>query len=105
MTDERITYHFKPEDKEIIARNAQAEQVGEIDYRDNGESWDVTHTGVKPQYCGVDIARTLVQLLVDEARKANVKLSATCPYAVKVLERTEEYQDVYLKNRSADCNF
>ena len=97
MTEEKITFHFDPENKEILAKNAEGEQVGEIDYRDNGESWDVSHTGVKPEYRGGDIARRLVQLLVEEARKANVKLSATCPYALKVLERTEEYQDVYLK--------
>lgn len=97
MTEESIAYDFNPEDKEIIAKNEKGEQVGEIEYRDKGESWDVSHTGVKPEYRGGDIARTLVQLLVEEARKANVKLSATCPYAVKVLERTEEYQDVYLK--------
>ena len=97
MTEETITYQFNPENREILAKNAKGEQVGEIDYRDKGDSWDVSHTGVKPEYRGGDIARNLVQHIVEEARKANVKLSATCPYAVKVLERTEEYQDVYLK--------
>ncbi len=97
MTEESITYHFNPEEKEILAKNEKGEQVGEIEYRSKADVWNVNHTGVKPAYRGGDIARTLVQLLVEEARKANVKLSATCPYALKVLERTEEYQDVYLK--------
>lgn len=97
MSEDVITYHFDPEEKAIFARNAQADQIGEIEYRNKGDVWDVSHTGVKPEYRGGDIARTLVHLLVEEARKANVKLSATCPFALKVLERTEEYQDVYLK--------
>ena len=97
MTEESITYHFNPEEKEILAKNEKGEQVGEIEYRSKADVWDVSHTGVKPEYRGGDIARMLLQLLVEEARKANVKLSATCPYALKVLERTEEYQDVYLK--------
>jgi predicted GNAT family acetyltransferase len=97
MTEKTITYHFNPEHFEILAKNEKDEQVGEIEYHAKDQVWNVTHTGVNPDYRGGDIALTLVRLLVEEARKAEVKLSASCPYAVKVLERTEEYQDIYLK--------
>lgn len=95
MTEENITFHFNPVNQEILAKNERGEKVGEIEYHAENGFWSVDHTGVIPSYRGGSIARDLVANIVAEARKAGVKLGATCPYAVKVLERTEEYQDIY----------
>ena len=95
MSEFRITYTHEPENNHILAKNQNGEVIGEIEYSVADEYWNVSHTGVRPEYRGGDIALTLVRLIVEAAREAGVKLEATCPYAVKVLERTQEYQDVY----------
>lgn len=95
MTESIITYTHDPVNKEILAKNEAGDLAGEINYRGNQEVWTITHTGVRPEFRGGDIARTLVHHVVEAAREAGVKLDATCSYAVKVLERTSEYHDVY----------
>ena len=95
MSEFTISYTHDPDAKEILAKNEAGEVVGEINYTARNGLWNITHTGVRPEYRGGDIARTLVNLVVEAAREADVKLAATCPYASKVLERTPEYHDVY----------
>lgn len=95
MSEITITYTHNPDQKEILAKNEAGDLAGEINYRGNQNVWTITHTGVRPEFRGGDIARTLVRLVVEAAREAGVKLNATCSYAVKVLERTPEYHDVY----------
>ena len=95
MNEPTINYAHNPAQKEILAKNEAGDIAGEIKYRRNHNLWTITHTGVRPEYRGGDIASTLVRLVVEAAREADVKLNATCPYAVKVLDRTTEYHDVY----------
>lgn len=95
MNEHTITYTHDPVRKEILAKTEAGDDVGEINYRENQNVWTITHTGVRPEYRGGDIARTLVQHVVEAAREAGVKLAATCSYAVKVLDRTTDYHDVY----------
>ncbi len=95
MTENTFNYTHDPIQKEILAKNEAGKVVGEINYIGNHNVWTVTHTGVRPEYRGGDIARTLVDKMVIAAREAGVKLDATCSYAIKVLGRTVEYHDVY----------
>ncbi len=95
MTEHTITYTHDPANKEILAKNEESEIAGEINYAGNQAVWTITHTGVRPEFRGGDIARNLVRHVVEAAREAGVKLNATCSYAVKVLDRTTEYHDVY----------
>lgn len=95
MPEAVISYHFDSARREILALNESGEQVGEVTYHARDGFWNVNHTGVRPEYRGGSIARDLIANLVAEARKAGVRLRATCPYALKVLQRTDEYRDVY----------
>lgn len=95
MGEHTIDYTFDLANKEFLAKNETGDVVGNIGYSEENGRWTITHTEVQPDYRGGDIARTLVRRVVEAARAAGVKLSATCPYAVKVLARTAEYQDVY----------
>jgi predicted GNAT family acetyltransferase len=95
MKEFTINYTHNPTQMEILAKNEAGEVVGEINYSANPDIWIVTHTGVRPEYRGGDIARNLVHLVVEAAREAGVRLDSTCSYAVKVLDRTSEYYDVY----------
>lgn len=93
---EKIITYSKPDTtNQILAKNLAGETVGHIDYTPDTDSWEITHTEVEEAYRGGDIARTLVRKTVEAAREANVKLTATCPYASKVLTRTPEYHDVF----------
>jgi predicted GNAT family acetyltransferase len=95
MTEHTINYTHDPFKKEIFAKNEAGKVVAEINYSGNEQIWTITHTGVRPEYRGGDIAQTLVRLVVEAAREAGVRLNATCSYAVKVLDRIVEYHDVY----------
>lgn len=95
MNEHTITYTHDPANKEILAKNEAGEVVGEINYVENDQLWTITHTGVRPEYRGGEIARTLVHQVVEAARKADVRLDATCSFAIKVMDRTPEYNDVY----------
>ena len=95
MPESVISYHFDPAHRQILALNESGDQIGEITYHAHVGFWGVNHTGVRPEYRGGSIALDLIASLVAEARRAGVKLGATCPYAVKVMHRTAEYQDIY----------
>ena len=95
MTEQKIEYTYTPDRKEIIAQNEAGDVVGEIEYTGTNEFWSIIHTGVRPEYRGRKIARSLVRLVVEAAREQGVQLGATCSYAIKVLRETPEYSDVF----------
>ena len=92
-----VSYHFDPDLEEILVKNEHDEKIGDLQYHVEDQVWTVSHTGVDPNYRGGGIARELVDRIVEEARKANVKLTATCPYALHVLESSDDYSDIYSK--------
>ena len=67
--------------------------IGECEFTESDSKWVITHTGVREEYNGRGIARMLVECIVDEARKRNIKILPVCSYAKKLLSR-EEYQDI-----------
>lgn len=71
----------------------KGKQIGECTFSVSDKIWIIDHTFVEPEYGGQGIARKLVDKIVDEARKAGVRLTATCPYAVKVF-KDYKYKDI-----------
>ena len=61
-------------------------QIGECDYIEAGETWNIVHTEVDSSYQGQGIARKLVECIIENAVKYNKKLIAECSYAKKVIE-------------------
>ena len=61
-------------------------QIGECDYIEAEDAWNITHTEVDPTYQGQGIARKLVECIIENAEKHNKKLIAECSYAKKVIE-------------------
>lgn len=51
------------------------------------DHWNISSTWVDPSLRGQGIASDLVQMVVDEADEKNIRLVATCSYAVEWLER------------------
>ena len=62
---------------------------------DNNEI-DIDHTGVSDELGGQGLGKKFVYQVVDYARKNNLKIIASCPFAKDVLEKDDSVQDVYL---------
>ena len=61
-------------------------QVGECDYIESPECWNIVHTVVDKSYQGQGIARKLVECIIENAKKYNKEITADCSYAKKVIE-------------------
>lgn len=79
-----ITYRFEPDQQMSAAYDGQ-KRIGMCQYTVQDEIWKIVHTEVMPEYGGQGIARRLVMLVADEARKQNKQIIPVCSYAVKVL--------------------
>ena len=62
-------------------------QVGECDFIEKGDTWNIIHTEVNDTYQGQGTARKLVECIIENAKKANKGIMAGCSYAKIVLER------------------
>ena len=61
-------------------------QVGECDFIESADTWNIVHTEVNNSYPGQGIARRLVESVIENAEISNKKLIADCSYAKKVIE-------------------
>lgn len=62
-------------------------QIGECDYIESAESWNIIHTEVDKLYQGQGIARKLVECVIENSKKNNKNIVAECSYAKKVIEK------------------
>lgn len=88
-----IEYHFLPEKKMSVAVS-DGETVAKCTYKDHGFFWEITHTYVNPDYRGKGIASRIVDIIIDEARKAGVKIKPTCSYAARYMGNKAEFADI-----------
>ncbi|QJD86491.1 GNAT family N-acetyltransferase [Cohnella herbarum] len=73
-------------------------QVGEITYRlADVDTWVIDHTFLDPRYRGGNIARKLLDIVVEEARAEGKKIIPSCSYALTQFKRNSEYADVWEK--------
>lgn len=79
-----IHYQFEPENQRSVAYDEE-QCIGECDFEVKNGQWLITHTEVLPSYGGQGIARQLVLMVQDQAKKQDVSLVPICSYAVKVL--------------------
>lgn len=74
-------------------RNAQAK----IDFtQPRPDEYRITHTYVDPSLRGQSMGARLVDAVAELARQENKKVSASCSYALKLLETRSEYADISL---------
>lgn len=78
-------------------------RIGEITYlMVDADTWVIDHTYVDPDYRGKQLAKRLLDLLVDEARSKGKKLIPSCSYAMAEFRRHEEqYKDVWARGSGA----
>lgn len=65
-------------------------QIGECDFIETKENWNIVHTEVNNSYQGQGIARKLVEIVIENAKKYNKNLISDCSYAKKVLDKFKE---------------
>ncbi|WSG09497.1 N-acetyltransferase [Micromonospora sp. NBC_01739] len=58
------------------------------------------HTEVSPEYEGRGVGAALARAALDEARTANLRVLATCPFIAGWIARHPEYQDLLYQSRS-----
>lgn len=60
-------------------------KIGECNYIEVKENWNIIHTEVDKQYQGQGIARKLVECIIKNAKECNKKIIAECSYAKNLL--------------------
>ena len=80
-----IEIKFDENKKQSVAYDNNT-QIGECDYIETEDTWNIIHTEVNNSYQGQGIARKLVECIIENAQKNNKKLIADCSYAKKVIE-------------------
>lgn len=71
-------------------------RIAELTYKKENDSINIDHTEVDKSLRGQGVGEDLVEEAVKFARDNNLKITATCPYAAKVLGSTDDYADVYI---------
>jgi len=61
-------------------------EIGECEFIETENVWNIIHTGVDIKYQGKGIAKDLVNCIIENAKKWNKNLISECSYAKKVLE-------------------
>ena len=85
---------FEPEHFRSAAYDGD-QRVGVAEFDAQDERWVITHTEVDPAYRGQDIARRLIEVLIEAARSSGAKIVPVCSYAAKMmLQRKDAYRDV-----------
>ena len=61
-------------------------KIGECDFIEENNTWNIIHTEVDNTYQGQGIAKKLVECVIENAKKQNKNITADCSYAKRVLE-------------------
>ena len=64
-----------------------SKKIGECEFVESENTWNIIHTEVNSSYQGQGIARKLVECVIENSKKYNKKLIADCSYAKKVIEK------------------
>ena len=92
-TQEEILINFNQRESRSVALN-EGNIIGYCQYKEENDVWSITHTVVKQEFGGRGIAKRLVLVVIEEARKQNKKINPICSYAKKMMESSDEYKDV-----------
>ncbi|NJQ00545.1 GNAT family N-acetyltransferase [Streptomyces zingiberis] len=90
-----------PEAKRYEARiEGESGVAGFAQYIRTPELIAFVHTEVGPEHEGRGVGSALARTALDEARTANLRVLATCPFFAGWIARHPEYQDLLYQSRS-----
>lgn len=81
-----VEIKFDKESNRAIALNEEV-AIGQCDFVEQGNTWDIVHTEVDASYQGQGIAKRLVECVAENAQENNKKLVAQCSYAKKIIDK------------------
>lgn len=84
-----IEIKFYKEKKQSVAYDNNV-KIGECDYIESEQGWNIIHTEVSSLYQGQGIARKLVESIIENAEKYKVNIIADCSYAKRIIEEKNE---------------
>lgn len=87
--------HLEMKDRGAFVIKRDHERIAELTYKRDGKTINIDHTEVDQSLRGQGVGEQLVEEAVKFARESNLKITATCPYASKILSRNSEYSDVF----------
>ena len=64
----------------------ESAEIGECNFIENENIWNIIHTAVDSKYQGQGLARKLVECVIENAKRYNKTLIAYCSYAKKIIE-------------------
>lgn len=80
-----IEIKFIKEQNKSVAYD-ENNQIGECDFIEKENEWNIIHTEVSNLYQGQGIARRLVENVIENAVQNGKNIVADCSYAKKILE-------------------
>ena len=84
-----IDIKFDKEKRQSVAYDNNV-KVGECDYIEHEEYWNIIHTQVSKTHQGQGIAKILVETVIENAKKHNKNIIAECSYAKKVIDKLQK---------------
>lgn len=88
--------HIESRNRGAFVIKAEHKRLAELTYSKwDDDSINIDHTEVDESLRGQGVGEKLVKEAVEFAREKGLKITATCPYASKLLSRNSEYSDVY----------
>ena len=80
-----ISFRFIKKENRAVAFDNEIE-IGECEFKESENIWNIIHTSVDKKYQGQGIAKTLVKFIIENSEKYNKNIIAECSYAKKILE-------------------
>ncbi|MCI9016450.1 MAG: N-acetyltransferase [Clostridia bacterium] len=83
-----IDIKFIKKENRAVAYDNEVE-MGECEFEELEDTWNITHTVVNSKYQGQGIAKKLVKCVIQNSQQYDKKIIAECSYAKKVLQIKE----------------
>lgn len=80
-----IDIKFIEKENRAVAYDNEIE-IGECEFEELEDTWNIIHTAVDQRYKGQGVAKTLVKCVIENSKKCNKNLIAECSYAKRILE-------------------
>ncbi len=80
-----IDIKFVEKENKAVAYDNEIE-IGECEFVELEDAWNIIHTAVDRKYQGQGIAKALVKCVIGNSQKCNKNLIAECSYAKRILE-------------------
>jgi predicted GNAT family acetyltransferase len=69
-------------------------RAGFVDYSRDGDTLEVLHTEVTPEFEGQGVGAALARIVLDEARAAGLQVNPECPFTARWIARHPDYEDL-----------